>query len=288
MQIGIGLPAPIPGVSGKLVLDWARKADAGPFSGLGIIDRIVYPNIEPLIAFAAAAGVTQRVRLVTTVLIAPTRNAVMLAKQAASLDVFSNGRLTLGLGVGGREDDFQATSSSLHGRGKRFEQQLDTMKRIWAGEPVSTDVGSVGPRPVQQGGPEILIGGYSPVAMKRVGRWSNGLILGGGAPPAQAVQLYNAAEESWKANNRPGRPRFVGCIYYGLGPNAIERAGEYIRHYYSFMGQRAEFIVNSMPTSPEAVKNAIQTRANIGMDELIFWPCIPDLDQIDRLAELVG
>jgi alkanesulfonate monooxygenase SsuD/methylene tetrahydromethanopterin reductase-like flavin-dependent oxidoreductase (luciferase family) len=216
VQIGIGLPAHIPGVSGKLVLDWARKADAGPFSSLGIIDRIVYPNIEPLIAFAAAAGVTQRARLVTTVLVAPLRNAVMLAKQAASLDVLCAGRLTLGLGIGGREDEFQATSSSLHDRGKRFEQQLDTMKRIWAGEAVSATVGPVGPQPVQQGGPEILIGGYSPAAMKRVGRWSNGLILGSGAPPAQAVQLYNAAQESWKAHNRPGKPRFVGCIYHGI------------------------------------------------------------------------
>lgn len=288
MQIGIGLPAPIPGVSGKLVLDWARKADAGPFSSLGIIDRIVYPNIEALITLAASAGVTQRIRLVTTVLLAPTRNAVMLAKQAASIDVLSDGRLTLGMGVGGREDDFQATSSSLHDRGKRFDQQLETMKRIWAGEPVSGDVGPVGPRPVQQGGPEILIGGYSPAPIKRVGRWSNGLILGGSTPPTQAAQLYNAAEESWKANNRPGKPRFVGCVYYGLGPNAIERAGEDIRHYYSFRGQLAEAMVNSMPTSPEAIKNAIQTRADIGMDELIFWPCIPDLDQLDRLAELVG
>jgi alkanesulfonate monooxygenase SsuD/methylene tetrahydromethanopterin reductase-like flavin-dependent oxidoreductase (luciferase family) len=165
MQVGIGLPAPIPGVSGKFIVDWARKADEGPFSSLGCIDRIVYSNIEPLMAFAAVAGVTQRVRLVTTVLLAPTRNAVLLAKQAASLDVLSNGRLTLGLGVGAREDDFRATSSSFHDRGKRFDQQLDTMKRIWAGEPVSADVGPVGPSPVQQGGPEILIGGYSPAAI---------------------------------------------------------------------------------------------------------------------------
>jgi alkanesulfonate monooxygenase SsuD/methylene tetrahydromethanopterin reductase-like flavin-dependent oxidoreductase (luciferase family) len=162
------------------------------------------------------------------------------------------------------------------------------MKRIWTGEPVSADVGPVGPSPVQQGGPEILIGGYSPAAMKRVGRLSSGLILGGGANATQAMQLYNVAEESWKANNRPGKPRFVGAIYYGLGPNAKERAGAYIRDYYSFMGERAAFIINSMPASPEAIKGVMQMYAGINLDELIFWPCIAELDQVDRLAEIVG
>src|SRR2546421_2187276 len=161
MQVGIGLPTPIPGVSGKLIMDWARKADEGPFSSLGSIDRIVYPNLEPLIAFASAAAVTQRVRLITTVLLATTRNTIMLAKQAASLDVLSNGRLTLGLGVGGREDDFRAAPAAFKNRGKRFEEQLTMMKRIWSGQPVDAETGPIGPKSVRHGGPEILIGGYS-------------------------------------------------------------------------------------------------------------------------------
>ena len=117
MQIGIGLPAPIPGVRRELVLDWAKKAEAGPFSSLGIIDRLVYPNQEPMIALAVVAGVTQRIRLMTTVLVSPLRNTGVLAKEAATLDVLSNGRLTLGLGVGGREDDYRAASAEFHNRG---------------------------------------------------------------------------------------------------------------------------------------------------------------------------
>src|ERR671915_1344395 len=169
MEIGIGLPATIPGTSGSLVLDWARRADSGPFSSLGILDRLVYPNYEPLITLAAAAAVTSRVRLMTTVLIAPLRGAGVLAKQAATIDALSGGRLTLGLGVGAREDDFQFAPASFHDRGRNFEEQLELMKRVWSGQPVSDEVGAVGPPPARAGGPELLIGAYSPAAIRRGG-----------------------------------------------------------------------------------------------------------------------
>src|SRR5215471_1141694 len=161
MKIGIGLPATIPGVQGKHILDWAKKADSGPFSSLGILDRLVFPNYEPLITLAAVAGATQRVRLVTTVLLATLRNTAILTKQAASLDALSGGRLTLGLGVGGREDDFLAAPATFNNRGKHFNEQLTFLGRAWSGQPVSEQIGVIGPAPVQPGGPEILIGGYS-------------------------------------------------------------------------------------------------------------------------------
>jgi alkanesulfonate monooxygenase SsuD/methylene tetrahydromethanopterin reductase-like flavin-dependent oxidoreductase (luciferase family) len=286
MLIGIGLPASIAGVKDAFVLDWARRADVGAFSSLGIIDRLVYPNFEPMITLAVVAGVTSRIRLMTTVLIAPLRNAGLLAKQAASLDALSGGRLILGLGVGGREDDYRAAPAEFHNRGRRFEEQLTTMRRIWSGQPLSDEVGPIGPAPASPGGPEVLIGGYSPTAIARVGRWGDGIILGGSGDPALARQLYAAATQSWQAAGRGGAPRFVACMYYGLGPAARERAGEYLRNYYAFMGQRADFIANAIPTTPEAVKAAISAFSDVGVDELVFWPCIPDLDQVDRLAQL--
>jgi alkanesulfonate monooxygenase SsuD/methylene tetrahydromethanopterin reductase-like flavin-dependent oxidoreductase (luciferase family) len=285
MQLGLGLPATIPGVQGKHILDWARKADSGPFSSLGILDRLVFPNYEPLITLAAVAGATQRIRLMTTVLLAPLRNTAILAKQAATLDALSGGRLTLGLGVGGREDDFRAASVSFHNRGKKFDEQLATMKHIWSGQPFSDDVGPIGPSPARPGGPELLIGGYTPVAIQRVGHWGDGYIVGGAGPQA-ARQGYKIAEESWKAAGRTGKPRLVGCMYYALGPNAKERGGEYLHTYYGFMGPRVEAMINALPTSLEAIKGSIQAYADAGCDEVIIWPCTPDLEQIDQLAEL--
>jgi alkanesulfonate monooxygenase SsuD/methylene tetrahydromethanopterin reductase-like flavin-dependent oxidoreductase (luciferase family) len=223
----------------------------------------------------------------TTVLLVPLHNAGLLAKQAASLDAISGGRLTLGVGVGAREDDFRAAPASFHDRGKRFEAQLETMRLAWSGQPLAEDIGPIGPPPVQPGGPELLIGGYSPAAIHRVNRWGDGYIAGG-APPQRARQGYALAEQAWKDAGRAGTPRFVAAMYWGIGPNAAERAGTYIRSYYAFAGPMAEQIASSVASTPEAVKGAIQAFADVGVDELICWPCIPDLDQVDRLAELIG
>lgn len=287
MKVGIGLPATIPGTRGSLVLEWARRADSGPFSSLGIIDRLVYPNYEPLITLAAAAAVSRRVRLMSTVLIGPLRPSGLLAKQAATIDALSGGRLTLGLGVGAREDDFRAAPASFHDRARRFEEQLDLMKRVWSGEPVSEEIGAIGPPPTQAGGPELLIGGYSPAAIRRVGRWGDGFISGGVPDPGQVRQMFDLAEESWKAEGKEGRPRLVASLYYALGPNA-DRGGDYIRHYYSFFGPGADEMAKAIPSTPEAVGDLIRGFGEAGADEVICWPTVAELDQIDRLAELVG
>src|SRR5215211_406158 len=287
MDIGIGLPATIPGTRGSLILDWAKRADAGPFSSLGILDRLVYPNYEPLITLAAAAAGTSRVRLITTVLIAPLRGAGVLAKQAATIDELSGGRLTLGLGVGSREDDFQFAPASFHDRGRRFEEQLDFMKRVWSGQPVSDEVGPIGPPPAQAGGPQLLIGGYSPPAIRRVGRWADGFISGGVRDPEQVRQLFDLAEESWRAEGREGRPRLVAALYYALGPNA-ERGGDYIRDYYRYFGPAADDMARSIPSSPETIEGLIRGFGDVGADEVVCWPTVPELDQVDRLAEMIS
>lgn len=287
MRVGIGLPSTIPGTPGTLILDWARRADAGPFSSLGVLDRLVFPNYEPLITLAAAAAATSRVRLLTSVLLAPLRNPALLAKQTASIDALSGGRLTLGLGVGGRADDFQAAGVDLHTRGKRFDGQLETLARVWAGKPVSESAGSIGPTPAQPGGPEILLGGNSPAALRRAARWGNGYISGGGGAE-RAIPAYQIVQDAWREADRPGTPRFVGCGYFGLGENARERGGQYIRHYYGFAGPYADAIVSSLPVSPDEITGFIQAFIDAGADEVVLWPTIPELDQVDRLADLIG
>jgi alkanesulfonate monooxygenase SsuD/methylene tetrahydromethanopterin reductase-like flavin-dependent oxidoreductase (luciferase family) len=287
LDIGIGSPAVIPGASGQLVIDWARKADEGPFSSLGLIDRIVYPNFETMTALAASAGATRRIRLMTAVLLAPLRETVLLAKQAASLDALSNGRFTLGVGVGGRQDDYVATGMSFENRGRRFEEQIHAMKRIWAGQPIDERIGPIGPPPATQGGPELLIGGHSEVALRRSGRLGDGFIASPGAPDSVRAQ-YEIVERAWNEAGRSGKPRFVMGMYYGLGADAQQSTSDYIHHYYGHLGPVADQIANSVPISPVAVKGAVQAYKNVGLDEIVFWPCIGELNQIDRLVDLVG
>jgi alkanesulfonate monooxygenase SsuD/methylene tetrahydromethanopterin reductase-like flavin-dependent oxidoreductase (luciferase family) len=286
MQIGIGLPGMIPGTKGEQIIEWARRADAGPFSSLASLDRLVYRNYEALIVLAAAAAVTQRVRLMTTVLIAPLHNPAMFAKQAASIDALSHGRLTLGLGVGAREDDYRAAGLDFHTRGRQLNAQLKLMKRVWSGEPLSADTGPIVPEPVRSG-PELLIGGYSPESIRRMARWGDGYIAGGGAGPAQIQEMLPKITEAWHAANRPGKPRVVAAFYCALESGGAGRAGAYIRDYYSFLGPRAEAMGSALPLTAEAIRDKIKAYAAAGIDELILWPCIPDPDQVDGLAEVV-
>ena len=287
MKIGIGLPANIPGVSRESVLDWARQADSGPFSSVGIIDRVVYPNWDPFITLAAAAAVTERIRLMTTILIAPVRDATLLAKQAASIDVLSGGRLTLGMGVGRREDDYTAVSGRFNRRGKRFEEQLALMKRVWSSESPVDGTSPVGPEPLQSGGPELLIGAFAPAAIKRAGRWADGY-LGGGGDPQAALAMYETVLEEWRNCGRNGRPRFVATNAFALGSNAAERGADQYRHYNQFLGsEAADQAARRVLTSAEDIRKVIQEFDQVGLDEMVFLPQVTDLDQVDRLAEIV-
>ncbi|HLI08284.1 MAG TPA: LLM class flavin-dependent oxidoreductase [Ktedonobacteraceae bacterium] len=286
MQVSIGLPSTIPGVPGDLLFAWAQQADAGPFASLGVIGRLVYPNYESLITLSAMAGVTRRLRLLTAALLAPLYNTGVLAKQAASLDALCGGRLTLGLGIGNRRDDYEAAPGSFGQRGRHFDEQLALLKRIWSGASLNERVGPIGPAPIQPGGPELLIGGRAEVALNRVARWASGY-LSSETDVQRALAHYQRVEAFWKEEGRGGRPRFVGITYFGLGKGAEEHIQSYLRGYYAFRGPQAEAIVKAASSTPAMVKETLRIWADIGMDELLFWPCLASLDQVERLAQLV-
>jgi alkanesulfonate monooxygenase SsuD/methylene tetrahydromethanopterin reductase-like flavin-dependent oxidoreductase (luciferase family) len=286
MEIGIGLPAAIPDAPGGLILDWARRADLGPFSSLGLIDRLVYSNYSPLITLAAAGAVSLRIRLITTVLLTPLYNTGVLAKELASIDALTGGRLTIGVGVGNRKDDFLAAPAPFEHRGKKLDSQLDEFRRIWSGERLSAEVGPIGPQPEQPGGPPILIGGRSPVALRRIAHPAvAGYISGSGGADA-AKQNYDIATRVWSDAGRPGKPRFVACAYYGIGPDAELFARDFIVHYYGL--QYGETILRSLPTTPDAIKDTIRAYMDLGVEELILWPTAMFVEQVEQMADIVS
>jgi alkanesulfonate monooxygenase SsuD/methylene tetrahydromethanopterin reductase-like flavin-dependent oxidoreductase (luciferase family) len=282
MDIGIGLPSTIPGVSGEQITTWARVAEEAGFSTLGTIDRIAYGNVESVVALAAAAAVTDRIRLTSAILIAPYRtNHALLAKQLASIDVVSNGRFTAGLAVGGRRDDYDLSDAPFERRGKVFEAQLERLHEIWDGR------GPVGPRPVQAGGPPLLIGGTSDAAYRRAARFGAGWIAGGGGPQmfASAAEQARAA---WRDAGREGRPRLVALSYFSLGSRARENADAYLRDYYGFLGDIADMIAAGALTDAAAIRETVDAYAAAGCDELILFPSSTDPDQVDELATAVA
>src|SRR3954452_17137382 len=179
MDVGIGLPNAVRGVDRAGIVEWAIRAERAGFSTLGTIDRIVYPNYESLIALAAAAAATERIGLLTSVLLAPPRPTPLLAKQAVSVDNISGGRLTLGLAVGGRQDDYAEQGVAFGNRGSIFDAQLDELARLFGGEERG-DGHPVVPRTVRDGGPQIVIGGMADVAFQRAARHAGWMMGGGG------------------------------------------------------------------------------------------------------------
>ncbi len=287
MQIGVGLPTRAEGLPPEALLDWAARADAGPFSSLAVLDRVVLPVHEPLLALAATIAITRRIRLLASVILVPTRETTLLARQTASLDALCGGRFSLGVGVGVRHDDYLATGQAFERRGRRLDEQLATLRRLWAGGPLDDHVGPIGVPPARSGGPELLIGGYVPAVARRVADHGDGFMAPGGGEPARMAQLWAAIEAAWSEAGRPGRPRWVGSSYVALGPDADRQAADYIRTAYAFDPALAERRLAGIPTSPDAVRAVLRQQADMGVDEFVFRPCAPDPSLLDRLADLV-
>ena len=285
MRIGIGLPTVIPGVPGEVVLEWARRAERRGFGTLGVIDRVAYPNYEPLTALAAAAGATSTIELMTDVLLGPTRDPVLLAKQAASLNRLSGGRFTLGLGVGARPDDFAVVGRDFHARGREWDAALEVMDLVWQGEaPAGTTRTSA---PVVGGGgrPRLLFGGSSDASIRRTVRWGAGWTASSSAGDA-LPGLVERVRTAWREAGRDGRPWVSVLTYFAAGDGPDDpRAADFVIDYYG--PQRGPALAAGLPRTADALRAMVRRYGDLGVDEVVVFPTLPEPDQVDRLADAV-
>lgn len=280
MRVGVGLPSTVPNANGQLLIQWAIQADQGPFSSLGVLDRLVYDSYEPLTTLAAAAAVTQRVLLATTIVIGPLRNTSLLAKTAASIEALSNGRLVLGLAVGARKEDYDAAGIEYRTRGKRLSEQLATLRMLW-------EEGRFNPSATSLQGPKLLLGGGSDLGFARMARYTHGYIHGGG-PPKAFARAADKAHAAWLDAGRSQQPQLWAQGYFAFGDAATVESGmQYLRDYYAFTGPFAEKIAAGLLTTPQAIAQFIRGYEEAGCDELILFPTIPDLNQLTHLAEVL-
>ncbi|HEV3402083.1 MAG TPA: LLM class flavin-dependent oxidoreductase [Acidimicrobiales bacterium] len=286
MDIGIGIPNTVAGATGPQLLDWARRADAAGFSSLSTIGAVSYPGFEELTLFAAAAAVTERIRVLPNVIIAPARSTAELAKQAITVDHISGGRLTLGLGIGWRATDYQLTGRDFTTRGERFDQQLRELQSAWAGEPLVEGTREVGPRPFQQPGVPLVIGGIADASYRRAAEFGEGWTAGG-LPPDMVADIVPKVQAAWSERGREGKPRIVALAYFSMGDTETT-SREYLLDYYRPMGsETAEMIAGSALRSADAITGAVAAYADAGVDELILDPTVPDPEQVDLVAEVV-
>ncbi|MGN6664923.1 MAG: LLM class flavin-dependent oxidoreductase [Solirubrobacterales bacterium] len=280
MDVAIGLPNAVPGTSGEQLAEWARRAEARGFSSLGTIDRVAYGNYEPLVALAAAAAVTERIGLATTVLLGPLRpNPVALAKQVASVHALSGGRMTLGIGLGGREDDYEVAGVSMKTRGRELDAMLARMRQVWAGDEVGPDAGTV---------PRVLVAGGVGASFERAARFGDGWIASG-APPDQFAGWREEFEAAWSEAGREEKPQNGGLAYFSLGDRAEEDARDYLTDYYAWLGEEtADWIADSAAKDPETVKQYVSAFDGVGCQELFLFPSSSDPRQVDLLADALG
>jgi alkanesulfonate monooxygenase SsuD/methylene tetrahydromethanopterin reductase-like flavin-dependent oxidoreductase (luciferase family) len=284
MKIGLGLPNAVPdNPNGRVLVDFARRAESLGFSSLGTLGRIAYPNYEELVTLAAAAGATERIGLFTDILLGPAREPILFAKQAASLDQLSGGRLVLGVGVGAREDDFTVSGHPFHTRGKRWDESLELIHRAWRGEPVEGSDQPLTPRPVNGSSVPMFFGGRSEQSIRRTVRYGIGFTQGGGTPEGlrESIEKVTGA---WLQAGREGRPEFRALVYFALGSDAQEWAERSLRSYYGPYGER---VWGGAVKDTAEAKERVAAYVEAGCDELFFFVAASSLTQAERLAEAV-
>jgi alkanesulfonate monooxygenase SsuD/methylene tetrahydromethanopterin reductase-like flavin-dependent oxidoreductase (luciferase family) len=274
------------------VLAWCRGIDEGAWTSLAVPERITYTSHDTTVQLAAAAALTERVRLWTTIVILPAHDAVAVAKQMASVDVLSDGRLTMGVGIGGREDDYRAINASFARRYPRMDEQVATMRRIWNGEPPFEGADPVGPPPVQPGGPPLVAGAFGPKGIARAARWAvgvNGAWTLDGSQDAMTA-AFDLVRDAWRDAGRAKPPHLSSSIWYALGPDAEEQLHSYAYNYLKIFGDEIGRGAASMATcfGADALRRTLDHARAAGADEFLLVPTTADPDELARTVDALG
>jgi alkanesulfonate monooxygenase SsuD/methylene tetrahydromethanopterin reductase-like flavin-dependent oxidoreductase (luciferase family) len=292
MQISMTLPTMLPHGRSE-VLAWCRVVDQGPFGSLAVPERITYRSHSWVVQLSAAAALTERVRLWTTVIVLPSHDAVEVAKHLASVDRLSDGRLTVGVGVGGREHDYRAIGGDHRRRWARLDEQVATMRSVWSGEPPFDGADPVGPPPVQAGGPPIVAGAMGPKALARAARWAAGVddassVTGVDAGAVGAA--YDRIRAAWRDAGRDDPPHISASLWYALGDGAQTRLRSYAYDYLRIFGDELAHAMADRATchSAGALADAVATLESLGCDELFLVPTTTDVAELDRTREALG
>ena len=289
MQVGVGLP--MNALGGEEIVTWAKKIESGPFASVSAGERLTYGCMDPLIALTAVAVSTKRIRLMTSVICLPLHNVGVVAKQAATLDRLSNGRLSLGVGIGSRPQDYVVAPAVWEGRARKFEEQLVFLKRAWQGVPPVEGGESIGPSPIQSGGPELIIGAFAEKALRRVASFADGVrSFEFELDPEIHRSKYAIVKDAWREAGRSGKPRFIVSTHFAGGPNASDTYAAHAKKYYGYVeSAKNTALAASESISSRRIQEFVKGCEEIGVDDLIFTVTTADgIESIDQLAAVIS
>lgn len=294
MNIGMTLPVTEPGWTRDTLLNWAEKIEAGPYSGLALGERMCFPSPEIMTTLGACAVLTERVKLVTTVLILPLHDPVLVAKQLATVDVLSNGRLEVGVGTGGREEDYLATGVDLsQKRISVMASHVEIMKRVWAGENVVPGtLRPVEPFPIQKNGPPLLAGVMGPKGLASAAQWSSGISgMSVSGSAAEAKQAFEQAQQAWQAAGRKDAPKLNTALWFAIGDNADQQIQTHLNRYFNWLdadSRKAMADNCGFRGSKQEFADRLKAFADTGADEVLLIPTSIDPGEVDRAAEVIA
>ena len=292
MKIGVCLPYMKAGLTREDYLAWFRAIDDGPFHALSCGERVHGPTYDMRVVLSAAAMATSRVEITPTLYVLPMHSATRVAKEVATLDILSGGRVnSITLGYGGREKDYAALGARFEGRYSRMDRQVEEMRKVWRGEEVVEGGGPIGPAMNRPRGPQLLAGAMGPKSIERCAQWADGLYAwSGNGEEEELSRTFAMADAAWERAEREAAPYRMGGFWYTLADNGQQKLYDYVYEYLAIAGPEiATWMAKSVHRSnADSEREALDNAERAGCEELFVVPATAELSEIDRLIEILA
>ena len=287
MKIGMTLPVMEPGLTRKDLQHWTEKIDTGPWSHIALGERILFPNPEFISTLSAVAAWTNRVEIIATVSVLTMHNPILSAKQFATIDMLAEGRFTLGVGVGGREEDYTAIDSNWSDRRwATLAKNVEVMKSVW-----SKDFHEeMGPNTFSKSGPQILAGAVGPKAMSMSADFAEGLAgFSFNADLQEINESFFRVKEAF--SQKEISPRLVTSFWFGLGDSGRDDIKTHLTRYLGWMGDDLAKNLSEIAGfsgNQDDLYNFLVKIKELGATDTLLVPTSKDIGQLLMAEEVVS
>ena len=287
MKIGMTLPVMETDLTRKDLEKWTKKIDTGPWSHIALGERILFPNPEFISTLSAVSAWTNRVEIIATVSILTMHNPILSAKQFATIDMLAEGRFTLGVGVGGREEDYTAINSNWSDRRwATLAKNVKTMQSVWSKDYHK----EMGPNTFSKAGPQILAGAVGPKAMSMSADFAMGLAgFSFNADLKEINDSFNRVKEAF--SQKKISPRLITSFWFGLGDTGRDDIKTHLTRYLGWMGKDLAKNLSEIAGfsgNQNDLYNFLVEIKELGATDALLVPTSKDISQLSMAEEVVS